>query len=443
MNLSRRKAEDLTTIEVRIAPSPRHLRARTLALALALLAAFSVPAFGVPQVLQYQGRLTDTAGEPLVDPVDVTFSIYDAAKGGAPLWSQQFTSLAPDNGRFSVLLGGTASPFTTALIDRLKRGADLHLGIRVGTDAEMSPRQAIASVVYGLHALYADSAAFAAHATTADTARITRITELGHVTSADSARFAKESGHAARAETAGFATESGHAVRADTAGFAHDARHAARADTAGFVTEARHAARSDTATFSSSSRRAAQADTAGFAARVGRATAADTADFARTSARAARADSVIVGPGIAYRSIHKASVPSGAPVTVMSLDITTPAAGYVLVVASGTIVLDNRPGIGVLCHANIADQPLTLPETTMGLAIASVDSSDTRVDHYVSFHCQRVYARPAGTHTFHLNASIRSASGSASVNRPTMTATFVPKIYGTSDVETVVAPGDR
>jgi hypothetical protein len=301
----------------------------------------------------------------------------------------------------------------------------------------MTPRQQIASVVYGLHAAFADSATFAStshHAATADTAVLVLETQILHTVTADTSGYALESRQAA------FASESRHAMAADTALVSlGPVGRAAFADSAALALESRQAA------FAAESRHAMSADTARvFLGAVARTAFADSAAFARDSRQAAfavesrhaaTADTVTGTPGIAYRSIHRMFVPTGASVSAISLSITTPLNGYVLVVASGTLVLDNRAGAGVLCHANIGEVPNAIPEMTMGLAIASVDSTDLRTDHYVSFHCQRVFAKPAGAHIFHLNVGMRSASGTASVNRPTMTALFIPRIYGMAIVE--------
>ena len=140
--------------------------------------AIATTALAVPQVLQYQGRLTDAAGEPLTAPVTVVFSLYAEEDGGDVLWSQTFTNLALDHGRFNVLLGGEDAPFTPQLLEVIQDGDDLFLGIKVGADPEMSPRQAIASVAYGLHAAaadtagYAEEAGFAEEAGSAETAAV-------------------------------------------------------------------------------------------------------------------------------------------------------------------------------------------------------------------------------------------------------------------------------
>jgi hypothetical protein len=105
----------------------------------------SAPAHAaVPASLTQQGRLFDPAGAPLNGTVTVRFSVYASASGGAALWTET-QALALDEGYFSAQLGAT-TPFPASLWD----GATRWVGTQVGTDAEMTPRQATTSVPYAL-----------------------------------------------------------------------------------------------------------------------------------------------------------------------------------------------------------------------------------------------------------------------------------------------------
>jgi len=106
-----------------------------------LTAAFA--AAQAPTTISYQGRLTDAAGDPLTDPPVVFFYIYAAATGGAPLYTSPAMNIHPDaNGVFTVELG----PFAANVFDGSKR----YLGIKVGADAEMTPRQILTAAPYSL-----------------------------------------------------------------------------------------------------------------------------------------------------------------------------------------------------------------------------------------------------------------------------------------------------
>ena len=103
-------------------------------------------AASVPGTLTEQGRLFDLVGAPLDASITLHFAIYAAASGGAPLW-QESQLVTLDEGYFSVDLGET-TPFPASLWD----GSTRYVGITVGSDPEMSPRQAAQSVPYALRA---------------------------------------------------------------------------------------------------------------------------------------------------------------------------------------------------------------------------------------------------------------------------------------------------
>jgi hypothetical protein len=101
----------------------------------------------VPGLISYQGTLTDDAGIALDTTVSVTFTIYDADVGGSVLWTETQPSVGVTDGLFNVLLGEvnslTASVFS---------GPDRWLGVQVGGDPELTPRQRIGTVAYAFQA---------------------------------------------------------------------------------------------------------------------------------------------------------------------------------------------------------------------------------------------------------------------------------------------------
>ncbi|HEX3773447.1 MAG TPA: hypothetical protein VHV51_03230 [Polyangiaceae bacterium] len=129
-------------------------------LALAYAPSASAAAPSVPGALTQQGRLLDAAGNP-VDGValEFTFALYTAATGAAntAIWTEKQT-ITPDGGYFSARLGET-TPFPATIFDG-SRGT-LFLGITIGTDTEMAPRQELSSVPFALlagNALHANAA---------------------------------------------------------------------------------------------------------------------------------------------------------------------------------------------------------------------------------------------------------------------------------------------
>jgi len=95
-------------------------------------------------VLSYQGRLLDpSTGNPKADGAyTMTFRVYDAASGGNTLWTET-KDVAVSKGLFSTLLGDT-----TALDPAVFDGNDRWLGVKVGADAETTPRMRLAFVPY-------------------------------------------------------------------------------------------------------------------------------------------------------------------------------------------------------------------------------------------------------------------------------------------------------
>ena len=89
-----------------------------------------------------QGRLTDAGGNPLNGSFSITFRLYDVSSGGTALCSDTNT-VSVNNGLFSSEIWGTCT-------SDVLNGQQLYLGIEVGSDGEMTPRQAIYSVPYAL-----------------------------------------------------------------------------------------------------------------------------------------------------------------------------------------------------------------------------------------------------------------------------------------------------
>ena len=94
----------------------------------------------VGDAIPIQGRLTDASGNPLNGNYNMTFRLYDVATGGTARCSYNNPAVAVANGLFAVNMTGCDN----ADID----GTQLYLGVTVGTDAEMDPRQPIYAVPY-------------------------------------------------------------------------------------------------------------------------------------------------------------------------------------------------------------------------------------------------------------------------------------------------------
>lgn len=107
----------------------------------------------VPGQIGYQGILQDSSGNPLNGSYSVTFTIYDAASGGTNLWTET-QSLTVEAGLYNIQLGSS-----TALSSSVFNGSTRYLGIKVGTDSEMTPRVVLVTVPYAFRASVADTVA--------------------------------------------------------------------------------------------------------------------------------------------------------------------------------------------------------------------------------------------------------------------------------------------
>ena len=113
-----------------------------------LLCCFSL--YGqVPQLVNYQGKLTGKDGMALTGIFTIKFSIYPDSTGGAALWDET-QDVNVMNGIFNVLLGSVRQFPNTLFSSSEKR----YLGIKVGTDPEMKPRFLLTSVPFAFQAMY-------------------------------------------------------------------------------------------------------------------------------------------------------------------------------------------------------------------------------------------------------------------------------------------------
>jgi hypothetical protein len=106
----------------------------------------------VPQEIHYQGYLTDAEGSPLNGTLAITFRIWDEPGGGMQLWSESHAAVTLTEGVFNLILGSSV-PITSEILD-----GDCYLGVTVGEDDEMVPRQPLTATPFALKAAHADDA---------------------------------------------------------------------------------------------------------------------------------------------------------------------------------------------------------------------------------------------------------------------------------------------
>jgi hypothetical protein len=128
------------------------MKLRTLLLVLAALALTTTVSAAVPDLMSYQGCLTNAAGQPLVGNYAVRFVMYMDAAGTFPIyWDSQMVSTDP-HGCFSTQLRGVNFAFTF-WTDTVR-----YLGIRVGDDPELRPLTRLATVPYSIRTATIDQA---------------------------------------------------------------------------------------------------------------------------------------------------------------------------------------------------------------------------------------------------------------------------------------------
>ncbi|UCG42334.1 MAG: tail fiber domain-containing protein [candidate division WOR-3 bacterium] len=120
--------------------------------------AVDADAITIPRMLSYQGKLTDTVGVPVPNGnYSIRFALYTQASGGSPYW-QETQNVPTEDGLFAVLLG-SVTPITYA-----PEAGNLYLGMKAGSDPEMTPRVRIVSAAYAYLSRRADTADYVASA---------------------------------------------------------------------------------------------------------------------------------------------------------------------------------------------------------------------------------------------------------------------------------------
>jgi len=106
----------------------------------------------VPMMTSYQGQLLDRGGNPVPNGTyAMTFRLYNVASGGTAFWEETHPAVEVANGLFNVMLG-VRIPFEPD--DFI---GTTYLGVTVGSDPEMTPRQRMVSVPYAFRAKKAES----------------------------------------------------------------------------------------------------------------------------------------------------------------------------------------------------------------------------------------------------------------------------------------------
>jgi len=130
-------------------------RLMVMAMVFILFASFALA--DVPNMINYQGRLTETEGTPIDGQMLIKFKIYGSETGNDSLWWSGYQTVGVNNGFFDYKLGSVV-PLPA---DLFSTGTERWLGITVSTDTEISPRVRITSMGYSHHTLRSDTSGYA------------------------------------------------------------------------------------------------------------------------------------------------------------------------------------------------------------------------------------------------------------------------------------------
>ncbi|HEX7319903.1 MAG TPA: kelch repeat-containing protein [bacterium] len=115
-----------------------------------------------PRLLNYQGYLTDTLGNPITNSsLSLSFAIFDSPSGGSQKWTETQSSVSVDKGIFNVLLGSVTPIPDSVFTASTNRYLQLTVAGQV-----VSPRTPIVSMGYAYTSTYSDTAQYARAAPT-------------------------------------------------------------------------------------------------------------------------------------------------------------------------------------------------------------------------------------------------------------------------------------
>jgi trimeric autotransporter adhesin len=125
--------------------APLTLAAQESVMAPAVTAAAQV----VPNLINYNGILRDSSGRTLNSITGVTFLLYNAEQGGAPLWLETQNITPDESGHYAVQLGAATQNGIPA--ELFTNGEARWLAIQIGGEAEQ-PRTLLVAVPYAMKA---------------------------------------------------------------------------------------------------------------------------------------------------------------------------------------------------------------------------------------------------------------------------------------------------
>ncbi len=109
----------------------------------------------VPTMINYQGRLTDSAGDPIDTTIDITFSICVDSAGALCIWGETQTNVEIVDGLFDVNLGSVVTLDPDVFIDDDRW---MHIIIGGSGGETIDPPTEFVTSPYAFNSTYADTA---------------------------------------------------------------------------------------------------------------------------------------------------------------------------------------------------------------------------------------------------------------------------------------------
>ena len=372
-----------------------------------------------PEMMNYQGRLTDDAGDPVEDgSYTLVFTIYDG--GDVQLWTESH-DLAVSNGLFHVMLGDT-NPLTAEIFDH----DECWLGISVSGDPEMTPRARLITSPYAFRTATIDGAS---GGDISSDVSIDGNLQLGNY-SQDGVLNLYGAGVGAPVAVVGDWSDNGGAMNLyDESGnftvFAQPDINGAggflsvRGNPSGnqFYVDGNYSSTGNPRVLIAGSESSCVFNTN------------NSGDLAvELPSESINSDELSNEPGLAGGSNISTHTLSTAMTDLATVTITTPAAGYVLLIGKCYVQSygDTDENIMYVQVDQLSGGSYKTPYVTA----AGMTGYPSTYHYYYPVFAQRIYSVVAGSYTFRLEGMKTGTDNYSSASQPMITALYFPTSYG-------------